>query len=365
MSPFRPKDRTAPAPIPMAEEAVSVVQGGGTGKGTDSGAGNATDTGTDSGTGNAIDKGTGSGTGNATDKGTGEESSRVLRALRPAPNWIITPEEVTLAFELAPIGLRAIALALDLLILTAGLIALGLFFLWLTSMAGPTVWVVGILAGFLLRNFYFPFTELRYAGRTIGKRTFGLRVVAADGGPLTADLVFARNLTREVEFFIPLTVALSGTSVGALPVVAVQAVAVIWMLAMLVVPLRNSHRARLGDLAAGTMVVLAPRVTLLEDLAESGGAPGPARRIPEFTAEQLAIYGITELQVLEDVLRRPPGEIDHRLLDRLAGKIQAKIGWSSSESFPPREFLETFYAAQRGRLEKELAFGRRRERKDS
>ena len=40
---------------------------------------------------------------------------------------------------------------------------------------------------------------------TIGKRTAGIRVIARDGGPLGAGAVFARNLTRDLEFFLPLT----------------------------------------------------------------------------------------------------------------------------------------------------------------
>ena len=278
---------------------------------------------------------------------------------------LVTPEEVTLQFELAPIGARIGALSLDLLVLGGSLAVVGLVFLWFAAVAGPGLWVFAILSGFLLRNFYFVYTELRFSGRTVGKRALGLRVVAADGGPLTADLVFARNLTRELELFLPLVLIMSGTAIGALPSAVVQLGAALWIVAMAVIPMRNSHRARLGDLVAGTMVVVAPKVTLLGDLVEARAGGDPGHPLPRFTAEQLAIYGIEELQVLEDVLRRPLGEVDYRLLDRLAERIQRKIGWSSSERVHSREFLQAFYAAQRARLEKELAFGRRRERKDS
>ncbi|MCA9730263.1 MAG: RDD family protein, partial [Candidatus Eisenbacteria bacterium] len=230
--------------------------------------------------------------------------------------------------------------------------------------AGAGVWIFTIFALFFLRNFYFIMSELHFAGRTLGKRIFGLRVVTTDGGPLTADLVFARNLTRELEFLLPLGLAISGTTVGAMPSIVVRIAAIAWLVAMVVIPLRNSHRARLGDLVAGTMVVVAPKVTLLADLVEASGTTKAARPRLLFTPEQLAFYGIDELQVLEDVLRRPVGEVDYRLLDKLAAKIQEKIGWTpSGERVHSLEFLEAFYAAQRAALEKELAFGRRRHRK--
>ena len=62
---------------------------------------------------------------------------------------------------------------------------------------------------FLLRHGYFVFQETRGNGTTFGKRRFHLRVIRADGGPLTTEILLARNLTREVELFLPSILILS------------------------------------------------------------------------------------------------------------------------------------------------------------
>lgn len=70
------------------------------------------------------------------------------------------------------------------------------------------------------------------------------------------------------------------------------------------------------------------------------------------------------LQVLEDVLRRPPSSARDELMASICAKIQRKIDWQGDPSeVDARLFLQAFYAAQRGALEKGMLFGQRRERK--
>jgi len=123
-------------------------------------------------------------------------------------------------------------------------------------------------------------------------------------------------------------------------------------------------------------VVKAPKAVLLDDLA---ARPAPARGArsktaepasePEeefpFTREQLDIYGIHELQVLEDLLRRDDqGVLDGRILEEVCDKIKTKIGWPQDRwNVQPRRFLDAFYRAQRARLEQKMLFGQRQERK--
>ncbi len=282
---------------------------------------------------------------------------------------LVTPEQVLLRFELATLGSRLSAVLVDTIVLlgmTLGVLAA----MWvLDNIFGPWIHSAGILVIFALRNFYFIFMELRFSGQTLGKRATGIRVVAADGGSLSTGLVFARNLTRELEFLFPLAMVFSDVGVGGIPPIVIRIVAVSWILVMCFIPIRTRSKARLGDLVAGTLVVRVPRPALLRDLAERPSpqsATGPKTTdpdVPVFTQAQLDVYGIHELQVLEDVLRRPVGDVGYRLLDRLAETIQKRIGWESSRRHHSREFLSAFYAAQRGRLEKEMAFGRRRESK--
>jgi uncharacterized RDD family membrane protein YckC len=283
---------------------------------------------------------------------------------------VATPEGVALDLRLADLGERAIAFVLDGVIVIASSIALGLTGSWLASALPGRGFLLAltVVAIFLLQSFYFVVFELRWQGVTPGKRWQHLRVVSRDGGPLTAGMVFARNVTRQVETTIPLVLLLSPRALtpdapewGAL-------VAVIWAAVLLSFPLLNRHRARLGDLAAGTLVIAEPATELEPDLARFAGEQGEEERIT-FTRAQLGIYGNKELQVLEQVLRREPNPETERLVRTVALKVRRKIGWEPPEEMDrpphPRRFLVAFYAAQRAHLEHAMLLGRAREEKTS
>jgi hypothetical protein len=181
---------------------------------------------------------------------------------------------------------------------------------------------------------------------------FKLRVAARDGGRLTAEAVFARNATRELEIFLPLSF------LGARAEAVDGWTAILglgWSLLFLLFPLFNRDRLRAGDLIAGTWVVKAPRRRLLADLAGSGLWAGGGGGFA-FTAEQTDAYGVAELHVLEQVLR----DRDVKTLAAVAARIRGKIGWTPAAGERDRDFLEAYYAALRRRLEGRLLFGHRR-----
>ena len=283
---------------------------------------------------------------------------------------VLTPEGLSLPFVVAPAGDRAGAFLFDLLVIVGGTVLV-----WLLAALGSALGMVGlgvsfaILAVFLLWNFYFIYFEVHRGGTTFGKRKTGLRVISRDGGPLTAEAVFARNLMRNLEFFLPAVALLAPDD--ALPEAPGwgRLLSVVWLLVFALMPLFNRDRLRCGDMVAGTLVVKAPAAVLLSDLADrearpAVSAPAADEEFP-FTREQLDIYGVHELQVLEDLLRRDnEGVLDGRILDEVAGKIKLKIGWPRERwEVPPRRFLDAFYRAQRGLLEQKMLFGQRRERK--
>lgn len=267
----------------------------------------------------------------------------------------VTPEGVDLRLEVAAYADRAAAFLLDLLIILGALIALTLLVAltaFATKRQAPNealviIWLVG---AFLLRVGYFIGFELHGAGATPGKRALGLRVIGRDGHRLTADAIFARNALRELEVFLPLTFLLArGSGVDA----GLITLGVIWTGVFVVFPLFNRDRLRLGDVAAGTLVVKAPKLRLLPDIAEN--APDTVEGVA-FTPAQLDVYGVKELQVLEQVLRAG----DRRTLAAVAARIRGKIGWEGPADVPDRTFLAAYYAALRQRLETGLLFGRRR-----
>lgn len=271
---------------------------------------------------------------------------------------IVTPEGVPLELVLASAGDRAVAFVLDMVIQIVAtlVVALGLGF---AAGGAKSSWLAPfvILFVFLLLNFYFAFFELRWQGATPGKRKLGLRVIDARGGQLTSAAVLARNFARELEVWTPLRFLLAGHATGDTTPGWISLLAGVWTFVFMLMPLFNKDNLRVGDLIAGTRVVRAPDTVLLPDLVVETAAAHT------FTDAQLAVYGIYELQVLEDVLRKPPGTMGRdTVISTVTGTIKQKIGYR--EATPDEErFLREFYAAQRAHLEQKLLFGQRREDK--
>ncbi len=292
---------------------------------------------------------------------------------------VVTPEGVGLSLILAGAGDRAGAVMIDLVAISLAMIGIAMLGLFLWSEIEGVRWLLPlfILLFFAVRSFYFIFFELRWQGRTPGKRLLGLRVIDQRGGPLTADAIFARNLLRELELFLPISLAFSGSAVA--PVDAwIQLLAWIWVGVFLLLPLFNKDNLRAGDMVGGTWVVRMPKGVLPRDLTaaeETSPEALEAARLKSdkaaleetgyrFSDAQLAIYGIYELQTLEDVLRRENAKA-HATHQAVADKIRRKIDWlpPPGRRVEAKAFLEAFYAALRAHLEKRMVFGERREDK--
>ena len=265
----------------------------------------------------------------------------------------VTPEGVDLQLRIASAALRLGALLIDLILIVLTLVLFTLLILWAglasNSSIAVTVWLLG---AFVLRTFWFIGFELGARAAPPGKRLMGIRVVARDGGRLTADAVVARNLIRELELFLPLT--MMGVGAAEDMVSGWTALAgVAWSLTLSLFLLFNRDRMRMGDLIAGTWVVMAKRAKLDRDIAADGGGVDAIR----FTDAELAVYGIYELQELERVLRGA----DPRAMRDVADTIRGKIGRPVAEE--DDVFLTSYYRQLKARLERGLLFGKRREDK--
>lgn len=273
---------------------------------------------------------------------------------RDTARAFVTPEGVDLRLRIGEAGARAGAFLIDLAVIglmLAGLSLAAMGAAWASRFQGvEMVAVIWILGAFLLRNFYFMGFELRPGAATPGKRMMGLRVIARDGGRLTADAVFARNALRELEVFLPATFLFAkGAGVDGWLVL----LGTVWTGVFLLFPLFNRDRLRLGDLAAGTLVIQTPKRVLRPDLSAT------PRAAIDFTTAQLDAYGVKELHVLEEVLR----QADRKTLAAVSTRIRNKIGWTAPLEISDAAFLSAYYAGLRGRLEGQLLFGRRRKDK--
>lgn len=270
---------------------------------------------------------------------------------------LVTPEGVDLSLKLADGGQRVAAFLLDLAIMSGSLFLFSLLCLAGAFAIGATtaeiMLVIWLLGFFLLRNFYFVLMEMGSRAATFGKRAVGIRVVARSGERLTADRVIARNMMREIEFYLPLSFLSYNAAEGAGGGWTALA-GFLWTAIFLFFPLFNKDRLRVGDLLAGTWVVSAPRRKLSLDLLESR----PDARAYAFSEAQLDVYGVFELQTLERVLR----DDHYEAIADVAETIRHKIGYGHDQGFD-RDFLVAYYDAARSRMERGLLFGKRRAHK--
>ncbi|MFJ3482258.1 RDD family protein [Pseudomonas sp. NPDC090202] len=138
-----------------------------------------------------------------------------------------TPEGIDLILRPAGLVSRSLAFVIDLLI--RGVLLIALFFL--LDALGEFGSGVFVLALFLINWWYAVLFEVLHQGRTPGKQIMGLRVVHDDGTPVGWSASLLRNLLRFVDM-LPF-----GYSVGAFTC------------------LQHPQFKRLGDLAAGTLVI--------------------------------------------------------------------------------------------------------------
>jgi hypothetical protein len=166
-----------------------------------------------------------------------------------------------------------------------------------------------------------------------------------------------RNAMREIELAMPFRIWGASLATGLGPATGwLFLLAMLWSGVFVFFPLFNRDRLRVGDMVAGTWVVKAPRERLSIDLLD---AIELGRERFAFSLEQAGAYGVKELHVLEDVLRRR----DKKTMAAVAERIRAKIAWAPVEGETDAAFLSAYYGALRARLETQLLFGRRRKDK--
>jgi uncharacterized RDD family membrane protein YckC len=269
---------------------------------------------------------------------------------------IDTPEQVELEFSVAGIGSRFVAALLDNLIVFAFFFVefLVLFMIGAAAASGAIAargdneaakWFLAalIFIDFLVFWGYYGLFEAYWHGQTPGKRAMKIRVIKDSGRQITLFESLARNLIRVVDY---------------LP--GMYLVGVITMLC-------NKRNKRLGDIAAGTIVVheradeqpliyqtsttlIAPVGFAAQPFAQETLAPWAKPVAAMFPADAVAKLGAQDIVVIETFFARMldlPLETRAAVAYRMVGQMAAKMGVPVPEGNPERA-LEAMAFQMRG-----------------
>jgi uncharacterized RDD family membrane protein YckC len=230
---------------------------------------------------------------------------------------IVTPEGITLALPLAGVGSRFIAALIDTSIQFAALLGLSLLRAGLPD--NGVVSAVFIVVAFVLFTGYDISFETLASGRTPGKRVTGLRVVTAAGAPVRFTTSAIRNVLRVVDI-------LPGT----------------YLIGIVTIVLTTRNQ-RLGDLAAGTLVV---RERTGADSRPSGPwtvVPGsdPGDDVDPFEGWDVTAVTGDEVATVRRFLERRTSLVPDaraRLAAELAGRLRPKVAAPETD-VPDETFL--------------------------
>ena len=212
---------------------------------------------------------------------------------------IVTPDQVVFHLTAAGLSTRAAAWALDQIILMAARIGLLLAMAWVDMFL--VQFIIPLLI--ILDTLYFVFLEWRMGGQTFGKQRLGIRVVAVNGARLTFQDVLIRNVIRIVDNLVP------------------------FMLVGGVASFSDSLGRRLGDLAAGTMVIRDKTAAFMPPQADRDRPnsyrddPGCRRRIQARATKEDRDLAI-ELMWRRDELQPEAREM---LFARLSGEFRRRF----------------------------------------
>lgn len=218
-----------------------------------------------------------------------------------------TPENIEFGYDVAGIGVRFLAALVDSALFS---FIMYIIFRLVDFDIGSSVFRVFLIGSTLLQCAYYIAFERFWNGQTPGKRLLGIRVVQEAGRPVTLIASVIRNFIRLIDFF-PL---LYGTGT----------------LAMFV----DKRSRRIGDLAAGTLVVRdRQRVTLDSLLAgtRSGRVANALAGNNTSLLPNIEALQPHDMDVVQDfLLRRSTLAPDRRtrIASQLAYALFGRLGYS-------------------------------------
>ena len=232
--------------------------------------------------------------------------------MQPEPDRdlvVATPERVSFDYQVAGLGTRTIAQVLDLLIVFGILIAVYFVAIAALVVGSDAATLIFLIGSFVVIFGYFWVSEALWSGQTVGKKALRLRAVGDRGEPLTFAQAGIRNIVRIVDF-LPY-----GYGVG------------------LVVLFANGKGKRLGDLAAGTIVVKdSDRVYLWQLPGARSSAPAPEVAAASPTEMMLRRLDPDLRRFISSYARRRP-DLTLEVRAQLASQVQPSLRSAAPEVF--------------------------------
>jgi uncharacterized RDD family membrane protein YckC len=236
---------------------------------------------------------------------------------------VVTPENISFEYQLAGPFRRLPAFLIDFVVRWVAILAIVLL-IWITgglisiSQLGPFILATTFLVYFIISWFYGTLMETYFNGRTVGKWACGLRAIDIDGRPISGKRALIRNLLRVADL-MPLA-AVSSVAPDVPPAFMIPT-GMVGLTTMIC----TRRMQRLGDLAAGTMVIVDERswrlpVVKVDDPrvpALASFFPGD-HRASRSMARTLAIYA-ERRHYLTPARRR---EVARHLTDPLVEKFE-------------------------------------------
>src|SRR4051812_36199087 len=240
---------------------------------------------------------------------------------------LVTPEAVVLQFETGGLGSRMLARLLDIMIQGAGLFALAILVGFVGNAGvGTTPLVVFLLVAYFAIIFVYPAAfETLWRGRTPGKAALGLRVVTREGAPVRfrhASIRSALWLIDGLLFF---------GSVGVIAILATR------------------DNVRLGDMAAGTLVVRERTGARAPQATWFGVPPGCEQYVATLDVSGLTSADYEAVRAM--LLRAPslPPNVRWHLSSQLGVHVAGRIHHRPPEWTTPELFLACVAAAHQQR----------------
>ncbi|MBW2464965.1 MAG: RDD family protein [Deltaproteobacteria bacterium] len=215
---------------------------------------------------------------------------------------ITTPENVDFEFEVAGVTSRALAWFIDLLVMMVGFVVVAMLLSQAQALLGGLAEALAYIAMFVIQWGYGTVLEAGWRGQTVGKRMLGLRTIWSGRETISAPALYG---TGAVAVFL------------------------------------DPRGRRLGDLAAGTIVVR-------ERKAPKPGAVVPAsERHNTFIVDPGVVHAVRRITPPErDAmvalgLRREtlPLDVRHDLFGRLSRHLEVRLGVSRPSFFSEERFV--------------------------